>query len=363
MAIYNMVDLIKELQERNIPQTEYKKYIDRYMDLKARRDGIPLHGQLELTSLCNLDSKMCFVHMKKADVLPFSFWKKVIDQAHLLGMMDVILTGGECLTHPDFDQIYLYLLNKGIHVDIFSNGVLIDEKRVEFFKKYPPSKIQITLYGSSEDVYEKVTGKRVFSIVRNNLLRLKEAGILVELAITPNKYNVKDIQNIISLADSLCLPYEINYALSSARKETNRVVEDLSLDEYLDIYRQKEGSNVLTEKKILDIPEKRNGSSKGLLCAGGRSSFQINYQGFISPCTDLYFIKEDLNKLSFEEGWEKTKNWAKEFPIPIECQTCPYEKVCNTCAALHYDPNNPGHRNPRICERTMRFVLEGLIKI
>ena len=67
---------------------------------------------------------------------PVETWKKLIDDAHDAGMIYASLTGGECLTYPGFDDVYLYLRTKGIVPGILSNGLLMNEKRVQFLKKY-----------------------------------------------------------------------------------------------------------------------------------------------------------------------------------------------------------------------------------
>lgn len=356
-----MMDLLEQLQKDKVDPKQYKKHIDLYLDKKARQQGIPLNGTFEITPLCNLDCKMCYVHMYKADLLPIDFWKKIMKEAHEMGMMKALITGGECLTHPDFEEIYLFLQSMGIEVDVFTNGILFDEKKVEFFIRHKPASIQITLYGSNEDTYEKVTGRRVFQTVYQNILRIKEADLPLYIAITPNKYMFEDARNLLELVKELELPYIINSYLNPPRKETNRIAEDLTLDQYVQIHKMKsEINNIALEKEdVQEIPE--SGTEKrGMLCGGGRSAFSINYQGLISPCSDLMFLSENLKEKSFKEAWTLINEKANNFYIPQECLECPYEKVCNTCPAMHYNPDNPGHKNPLMCKRTLRFIQEGL---
>ena len=135
-----------------------------YLEDKARVTATPINGQFELTPLCNLNCKMCYVHLQPEQLsqkpLGVDQWKSLIDEAWEAGMFQVTLTGGECLTYPGFEELYLYLHSKGCQITVLTNGVLLDEKRISFFKEHPPAVIQVTLYGSDDDTYERVTGQR-----------------------------------------------------------------------------------------------------------------------------------------------------------------------------------------------------------
>ncbi len=43
---------------------------------------------------------------------------------------------------------------------VFTNATLIDERIVRLFEELPPQLVEVTLYGASEEVYERVTGVR-----------------------------------------------------------------------------------------------------------------------------------------------------------------------------------------------------------
>ena len=100
----------------------------------------------ELTPLCNLNCKMCYVRltlrqMGERRLLPTDVWLDLIDRAAEAGMMKAALTGGECLTYPGFDEIYLHLQELGIRTAVLTNGVLLNEERIRFFQRYPPALI------------------------------------------------------------------------------------------------------------------------------------------------------------------------------------------------------------------------------
>ena len=368
----NIIELLKKLSKAGVPEGKYKEYIDHYLDFKARKYAIPLHGRFELTPLCNLDCKMCYVHLNneqfnKNDLLPVSTWKELISQAHEMGMRYATLTGGECLTYPAFDDLYLDLYNKGIIPGIMSNGLLIDEERLNFFEKHPPRMIQITIYGSSDDAYEKVTGKRVFSIIYRNLRMLKKTRVPIKLSITPNEYMRDDSSQIIDKLEELGIPYNINANLIPPRRNTGRTVEDLTVDEYVDLYKYRnrfirENLNPIDPEELPDENHDSN-AVLGLTCGAGRSSFSIKYDGTMCPCLSLDEIVSEPLKIGFGKAWNQINSLAKSFPLPVECGNCIYYDRCLRCAAMHKNAPTPGHCDPRICERTKKMIIAGFIPL
>ena len=193
--------------------TDYRRYeaVRKFLNFKARDKGVPISGVFELTPLCNLDCRMCYVHLNKdqmhgAPLLSAETWKDIMQQAIDAGMMYARLTGGECLTYPGFRELYLFLRDKGIETVILSNGILMDEEMADFLKENPPAAVQISLYGASEEAYERVTGRRCFGKVTENIQRLRDLEIPVVIAVTPNAYMEDGEESAKSMERCLRLP-------------------------------------------------------------------------------------------------------------------------------------------------------------
>lgn len=368
--IKNLIELIQVLSDEDIPEKEYKRYIDLYLEDKARRNEIPLTGHFELTPFCNLDCKMCYVHLKenqfkKNSLKSTGFWKRTIKEAYDRGMRSATLTGGECLTYPGFEEVYTYLYGLGVQPGILSNGLLMDKHRLDFFKQYPPKSIQITVYGSSDDAYEKVTGHRVFQVVHRHVIALKDAGLPVKLSITPNEFMREDTQPLLKYLQGLDIPFNINANLIPPRKNTGRKVYDLSVDEYVELFklRSKLNNKELETIDISELPDPSHDGIKmtGLICGAGRSSFGIKYDGQMCPCLSLDEISVDIESLGFEEAWHAINKASAEYPRPEECGNCVYKDRCLPCLAMHKNASQKGHCDSRICERTRKLVSAGFI--
>ena len=108
----------------------------------AEENQVPLSGTFELTPFCNFRCVMCYVRLDReqalsqGQMLRAEDWISIAKQAQKMGMLNLCLTGGEPLTHPDFWKIYAELNQMGFLITILSNGYLIDEEVSAKFKEY-----------------------------------------------------------------------------------------------------------------------------------------------------------------------------------------------------------------------------------
>lgn len=370
------LEYLKEIRQENGKRIWSLKAFNRYLDAKARQKGIPLTGQFELTPLCNFDCKMCYVHLSKAQlagrkVVSVEKWKELMHQAWEAGMLHVTLSGGECLTYPGFDEVYLYLQSLGCDITVLTNGYLLDEKRLEFFRQHPPAMIQITLYGWNDDVYERVTGVRVFSTVWRNIRKTMEAGFYVKLVITPSKYLGEDSLETFRIARGLTTEVTINSTVFPPREETGRAEQQDNPDKdlYVRLFKQ---MHELNGKEIKEIePEKlppAGGPSHkcekcGLLCGGGHSGFVVDWQGNMMPCNSLDMIRSDIQKEGFKESWAIIQQGVNSWPWVPECQGCAYYKVCHRCAGIMIMYAEPGKQPKEMCEQIRYLAQRGVVHI
>lgn len=365
--------LLKQLDEQGV--TDYRRYeaVRKFLGFKARAKGIPISGSFELTPLCNLDCKMCYVHLNReqmhgAQLLTVDQWKRIMQEAIDGGMMYARLTGGECLTYPGFRELYLFLHSKGVEVSILSNGLLIDADMLEFLQAHPPSAVQVTLYGASEDAYERVTGKRAFVRVLENIRRLEHAKIPLSIAVTPNEF-MQDGEEVIRLLHEQGLTFAINAGLMVPREETGRQLADTGLDSYVAMMKLRQTlqgriTELDCEPESLPDPGSENVTAeKGVRCGAGRSNFAVDWQGRMRPCNTFPCEPADVLTLGFPEAWRRTHHTALNYPLPAECEGCAYKGVCKHCVAEHSAGAPAGHASPAICAWGRRMIAEGLLKL
>lgn len=373
-----LLNLLDQLEQQQANKATLEFGMNSYFDRIARQRGIPIKGTFELTPLCNLNCKMCYVHLSQEQLshqekkqLTGSQWIQIMQQAIDCGMMYALLTGGEALLHPDFEKIYLFLLNRGIQVSVNTNGLLLDEKRIAFFQKYRPREIHITLYGANDDVYEAVTGRRAFNRVIQAIRQAKEAGLALLVNVTPNRYMpVEDALSLIQLISSMGVRYGINSNLSIPREETGRAEDrhDMSLDEYIQLYKR---VKLLQDEQIRPVCEEEiplpggnvRDELKGFRCGGGRSSFSIVWHGAMQPCLTVTDLRADALSMPVAQAWQQVNEAVRNYPIPRECSGCAFERLCPVCVAQHAEDAPLGHASPRLCARARRLIRDGVVSL
>lgn len=366
-------ELLIQLNAQGV--TDYRRYqaVRKFLNFKAREKALPISGTFELTPLCNLDCKMCYVHLNKdkmrgASLLSVGQWKSIMQQAIDAGMMYARLTGGECLTYPGFRELYLFLRDRGVETAILSNGILMDEEMTEFLKANPPAEIQVTLYGASEEAYERVTGKRAFALVVENIRRLLDEKIPLYIAVTPNAW-MTDGEDVIRFLHSEKIPFQVNSGLMAPRKETGRSLADAGLDAYISMTKLRmelKGMNLEVEASPESLPDAGGNQSEnglGVGCGAGRSNFSVDWRGGMRPCNNFPCDGESVLELGFVEAWRRSNYTATHYPRPVECQGCAYQGVCKHCVAEHAAGAPCGHASPAICAMGRRMVQEGLLKL
>lgn len=370
-----LAEVIDDLDQRGIGGAARRRAINGYISLKAKYSDIPVNGVFELTPFCNLDCKMCYVHLTpdqlKTDekLLPVEIWKDIIRQAVKAGMMYATLTGGECLTYPDFREVYKYLVSMGIQPDILTNGRLLTEDTVGFLAKYPPGVIQVSIYGSNEDAYEQVTGHRSFEEVMQGITRARNAGLNLTLTITPNRYMQKDVRALLDFVYAQNVPYVIGDSTLIARPETGRKIDDyaVELKEYAAIKRADREFSLsvpatASERMIPDYVPTNVCQLHGLPCGGAHNTFHVNWKGELSPCTGFsLYVHSDIRKSGFAEAWKEICMKMASYRPPEECQSCTMRNICTTCPAERNCGEISGKLNTIVCERMQLLTGEKVI--
>lgn len=203
-----------------------------FLYAKASRMKVPLSGTFELSPVCNFSCRMCYVRKTVQEVresprgiMTLADWRRVAKQAREAGMLYLLLTGGEPLLWPDFWTLYDELVDMGFLVSINTNGSLIDEVAVAHFLRKPPLKLNITLYGASDETYKDLCGVGgVFAKVDSAITNLVRAGIPVKLNCSLTPQNARDLDWIVDYGKEKNVPVSVaTYMFPPVRREPTMV--------------------------------------------------------------------------------------------------------------------------------------------
>lgn len=334
------------------------KLVD-FLHRKAGMTGIPLSGTFELSPICNMDCRMCYVKMTKADMdasggrlRTVEEWVDLAKKAQEKGMLFLLLTGGEPFLWKDFRMLYTELKKLGLVITINTNGTMIDEETVEWLKKDPPSRLNITLYGASDETYERLCrNPKGYTQTTHAISLLKEAGIGVKLNCSITPYNYQDIPAIIEYAKTNDLIVEGSaYMFPPLRRDASKVG-------YNDRFTPEKAAEMLAEVMYLQrgkewfkyhvealekgeeaIPhgeeECQLEAGETIQCRAGKSSFWMTWDGRMLACGMINKPVAYPFEEGFEKAWKKIRKETSEIRLPVACANCEKKKQCRACAAM-----------------------------
>ena len=337
-----------------------------YLYRKAAAAGFPLSGTFELTPVCNMDCKMCYVRLSRQQqesmgaLATAEQWLALAQEAKAAGMLYLLLTGGEPFLHPQFREILEGLHTMGFLITINSNGTLIDENTVAWLRECPPVRINISLYGASDETYSRLCGNpRGFTQVTQTIRLLQAAGIPVKLNCSLTVHNADDLEAMVDYAKKNNLQMQVaTYMFPPVRKDGQLTGKNdrfspeeaayyMAYAEYLQLgkerFLQQEGS-----VPVPGDPEEQCGYlGDGVRCRAGKCSFWITWQGDLLPCGMFPPVDcPNVFKTPFQTGWEQVKEYTEAIRLPAQCAGCSAKNSCRACAAMVITESGCFHKVP-----------------
>lgn len=331
---------------------------------EASASRTPAWGQFELTPICNLRCRMCYVHKPEEDrrifgrLLPASFWLDTARQAAEAGMLVLSLTGGETLTYPYLDELMEGLSQLGLLISFNTNGTLVDEKRAEWFRRFPPTKINISLYGASDETYGKLTGMADgFTRVTRGVALLQQAGLNVYLNAVLVPENIQELPRMHRWAAEHGLVLHSSAYIFPARgcagcgEQTHRLSPQLAaeaacFDKRIALGKDGFRQSAANTAFLLDrMAEAERWEPEKLECRAGTCSFAVTWDGHLQPCVLFDAIRIPLTQAPFAQGWHQLVDRVAAVPVPGPCADCRKKEICPVCKAAVYQ-ETAGHTQP-----------------
>lgn len=303
--------------------------------------GIPLIGQFELTSRCNLQCRMCYICNSPYDTkslsreLPARKWIELIEKARDAGMLYLLFTGGEVFIRRDFREIYEAASMMGLNIVFYTNGTLITPEIADWLGAIPPAWVEVTLYGGSGETYERVCGdyKGYNNAIRGIDLLLSK-GIKLKLRTTVVKGNAHDFEKLARIAEVRDLELGIVDYISPRRDDCRNYPrgERLSPKELANYLKHVDDYYNEGQKEEID----HNGLQpvdNSFFCEASRCAFWVTWDGRMTPCGLMSQPVAYPMKNGFMESWMELREKCMKIPICSTCAGCSLRKDCICCPA------------------------------
>jgi radical SAM protein with 4Fe4S-binding SPASM domain len=327
---------------------------------KTARQRLLLSVSLELTFRCNLRCVHCYLgeyrngipnmqEMSAAEI------RNLINQITDAGCLWLLLTGGEPLVRPDFLEIYTYAKRKGLLITLFTNGTLVTPQLADALAEIPPFATEITLYGASQETYERVTGiPGSYSRCLRGIELLLQRGIPLKLKTMVMNLNQHELQAMKDFAQSLNLDFRFDpllnagldgskspllFRLSPERAVQYDLEDPVRFHDWKEVKRK--SANIKLDDRYL------------YLCGAGLNSFHIDPYGRMSVCLMSREVTYDLRQRSFKEGWDPFLPQTRSQPSKgyYACANCEQISLCGQCPGwATLENSNPQQPVEYLCQ-------------
>lgn len=307
----------------------------------------PYEVEMHLTSACNLRCVHCAYDAGQAlaGELKLKDWQKLIAELEKLRVLKLIISGGEPFLFDRIKELLEYLSDRRIHIDILTNGTLID---ADIARRLNSSNLSTTISidGSSKRTHDSFRGMECFYRVIDGIQVLAENNAIFHLCTVLHKRNIEEIEPMVRLA----LRYG---AHSISFLFIDPIGRAQDAHEYLLSHEEKQllaaGIEEVSSKYENEIPVSYldpsipayadlNVSALGdtICCTAGTTRIAVRSDGCVFPCVyafvDDAFCGGNVKNLSiediwFSDAWEIFRGAISLSDLPL-CRSCDYSNKC-----------------------------------
>lgn len=228
---------------------------------------------------------------------------------------------------------------------------MIDHKTAAWLGEHIPTRINITLYGASEESYEKLCGNGdAYRKVRNAVQWLKEYHVPVKFNTSITPYNVQDLKAMIQYAKSAGSPIQVaSYMFPPVRRDNSMVGKNDRLSpEEAGLTRVKadfwqndpQWFRGMAERFRHFVPledctfEPQEGRKMRMSCRAGHCSFWLDWQGNMMNCGMYGSAKLPLEGRRLGDVWKELREQTHSIRYAPVCASCPNQPLCHSCIAM-----------------------------
>lgn len=329
--------------------------------------------RLELTQICNLNCRYCYVNAcranqsgaKKAKELSLAEIKILIRDAARGGLKIVSLTGGEPFLKAGLlEEIVSFASDMGLQTGTLTNGTVCSNDDVKNLRERGLAWLRVSLDGSSEETNFSCRGRADFADIIRTLRASKKAGLKSIVRTTVTSKNAHDMKGMIRLAEKLSvdrLDIQPLFPVNSEKIDDEfmlKLKDHMKVASQLLVLRRamKPKVDVVLYSNWFEFLLPEYGGEPVYESKCGRSFCLVDAYGNVKSCGPNLKVAGNIRKSSILEIWENSMHFKQirkneRFGI---CKTCDKSDLCVTCPAATYNLyrniNHPSPLCPKVRE-------------
>jgi pyrroloquinoline quinone biosynthesis protein E len=164
----------------------------------------PLALLAELTHRCPLQCPYCSNPLaleRPGAELGTELWRRVLDEAAALGVLQVHFSGGEPTARRDLDTLIAHAAKRGLYTNLITSGVLVDRARARALAESGLDHVQISVQGHEPASADRVAGhagahaKKLAASAH-----VRAAGLPLTINAVLHRHSLAGIEAIVAMA-------------------------------------------------------------------------------------------------------------------------------------------------------------------
>lgn len=261
---------------------------------------------VELTYRCNLDCVFCYNDLSlRGTPLTYAQYDALLCDLAAMNVLNLVLTGGEPLAHPDFFRIGARARELGFVVRVKTNGHAVHGELARRLRdEVAPFVVEVSLHGATAETHDRQT--RVagsFDRLLANVRELLGLGLRVKMNSTLTRWNEHEVESMYAIADEFKVALRFDLQVTP-RDDGDR--SPLALAATADGIRNlmEVGRRRAERDSPAAAPAKANATpATTKYCGAGSSGIAIDPFGNVYPCVQWRRPSGNLHERRLPEIW------------------------------------------------------------
>jgi len=293
---------------------ESDREIEDEASIFAEQHGFLYSGFWEVTNRCNEKCVHCFnpgaphtvdeKSNRDMDELSTDEGIAMISNLRKSGAYRLVMSGGEVFLRKDIWRLIEHARSLRMQVHIYTNGLLLDEGKLEKLAKLYPETVSVSIYSAIPEVHDEITKvPGSFNKSINALKKLNQLGIKTTIKSIQMKHTVQGYGLIENIAKSIGARYSTEINMSAGNDGSQSPLA-LAIDDDKKLI-----ALAVTPKSPIFVGDASNNYSekkrKGdeIFCSAGQNMVSISPDGKIYPCVALPLEVGNIRSDDLNQVW------------------------------------------------------------
>ena len=312
--------------------------VDHFVRDNVLSDDFLQSIHVEVASICNERCVHCYIpHKEKNKIIDSDLFFKIVKDGRAMNIINVTLTGGEPMLHPNFTAFLEKCRNLDLSVNVLSNLTLLTNSIVEEMKKNPLLSVQTSIYSMDSYVHDAITKfQGSWEKTINAVKELISSGIHLQISCPVIKQNKNSFLDVIKWGQKNNIPVVTNYSIFASYDHDNLNLSNrLSLKEIEEVFNQQISDNYMKYIRA-SAEEKCLLTGDSPICTVCRYYFCISADGDAYPCAGWNTKKlGNVYEQSIEKIWKESQEIQHLRRIKwnnfSKCLSCNDRGYCTVC--------------------------------